>query len=452
MNPAFLKKQRADLVAQAKAITTSAEEAGEGLTDEQLASVNAMTADIKRLDAQIASVEELAELERTAPAAEVVAVVPEAPAEIPKVTGGHVRADEDDNRGFKTPRDFMMSVMRAGQGYRADERLLPLRKITEAAEGRPGLQAAAGSDEQSVGSNPYGGFAVPTGFSPQMLRVSPEGDPAAGTRRIPMGSPTVKIPARTDKNHTTSVSGGLTVSRRAETSAASSSRMEMELIALESNMLIGLAYVTEELLTDSPMSFAALIQAGFADEIGSSILNEKLNGSGVGEYLGVNNSAAKVTVAKEGAQTADTIVGNNIVKMRAQCWGYGGAVWLANHDCGPTLAGAHIAGTNGDVAIYQPSLQEGRPSTLYGRPIFFSEYLETVGDLGDILLVNWGEFLEGILENPQTAESMHVRFANHERTFKVWTRNAGAPWWKSPITPKKGASQLSPIVALAARA
>ena len=52
----------------------------------------------------------------------------------------------------------------------------------------------------------------------------------------------------------------------------------------------------------------------------------------------------------------------------------------------------------------------------------------------------------------QSAESVHVRFENHERTFKLWTRNCGAPWWRSALTPNKGANSLSPIVLLAARA
>ena len=38
----------------------------------------------------------------------------------------------------------------------------------------------------------------------------------------------------------------------------------------------------------------------------------------------------------------------------------------------------------------------------------------------------------------------------HERVFKFWIRNAGAPWWSSALTPKKGADTLSPFVVIAA--
>jgi len=67
-------------------------------------------------------------------------------------------------------------------------------------------------------------------------------------------------------------------------------------------------------------------------------------------------------------------------------------------------------------------------------------------------LANWSQYLEGTYENLQSAESIHVRFLNHETTFKFWLRNAGAPWWRTVLTPKKSASTLSPFVVLAARA
>ena len=88
---------------------------------------------------------------------------------------------------------------------------------------------------------------------------------------------------------------------------------------------------------------------------------------------------------------------------------------------------------------------------LDGRPCIFTEFASTLGTVGDLILGNWSEYLEGIYQPMQTAESMHVRFVNHERTFKFWTRNAGQFWWKSALTPQNGANTLSPIVTLATR-
>ncbi len=259
----------------------------------------------------------------------------------------------------------------------------------------------------------------------------------------------VEIDARTDKDHTTSVSGGLTVSRKAETSAAVASRMEFEKVTLHARGLFGVAYSTRELLTRTPRAFAAILSAGFRDQFASHLINERINGTGAGEFLGFMKSPCLATVAKESAQVADTIVTANILKMRARAWGYQNAVWLANHDTIPQL-GQLQGGDN--AHIYMPSMREDIPDILLGRPIVFTEYMETLGDLGDIACCNFTQYLEGTLTPLMGEESIHVRFLEHENTFKFWLENDGAPWWRAGLTPKKGAATLSPFVALAARA
>lgn len=386
------------------------------------------------------------------------------------ITVGAPRAEKDPKKGFESHKDFLLAAMAdAGvrdRGQLADERLRPLAmfdKDDKNASGElafllplaftPGsILAAAGSDEQGTYSDRYGGFAVPSTLLPGLKTIPHDADPTAGrTQPLPMQTPTVEILARVDKDHSSSVSGGFTVTRRPETGAMTPSRMSIEKVTMKATSLFGLAYETEELLTDSPMSYAAIVATGFADQFPAHILNEKIRGTGVGEFLGVLNSDAKVQVAKETGQAADTIVANNIIKMAARSWGFGNAIWMANQDTRPQLAVLHIpVGTAGHL-LYQPSQQEGFPDMLWGRPVFYNEYCSTVGDEGDLLLVNWSEYLEGLYQPLQSAESIHVRFLNHERTFKFWLRNAGAPWWRSALTPAKSTVTLSPIVTLAAR-
>lgn len=363
------------------------------------------------------------------------------PAERPRVTVVNHDYAADEGFGFRSPREFLVAVMQARpDANRMDDRLRPL------------WQAAAGSDEQQGGTDAYGGFLVPSTMLPQVFMIPAEVDPFAGrVTQIPMATPSVEISARVDKNHTSSVSGGFTVTRKAETVAATSSRSEFEQILYKATKQVGLAYVTEELLTDSPISFASIVQRGFSDEFAAATLSERLTGTGAGEFLGILKSPCLVSVAKEGGQAADTIVKANLVKMRARCWRYGspGTFWLANHDTIPQLADLNT-GTGG-VQLWLPSLREDVPDLLLGKPIFFSEFAETLGDQGDIIICNAGEYLEGEYQPLQSADSTHVRFVEHERAFKLWRRNAGAPWWRSALTPKKGASTLSPFVTLDAR-
>ena len=125
---------------------------------------------------------------------------------------------------------------------------------------------------------------------------------------------------------------------------------------------------------------------------------------------------------------------------------------MANHDTLPQLMLLNQSVGTGGVPVWQPSAREDRPDTLLGRPIFFTEYTDTVGNADDILLCNWSQFLEGVYQPMQSAESIHVRFLNNERTFRFSLRNAGSCWWRAALTPKNSSNTLSPFVGLAARA
>lgn len=401
----------------------------------------------------------------------------------PQVTSMHHRADDDRARGFNSHRDFLLAALDdSGATSRdavRDERLKPLAVVDdgeqEGREGRRGARvaarepgmafvlpeaytprsvlAAAGSDEQGAYADNYGGALVPRAMLPMMLSVGFEGDPTAGrTQPIPMETPIVDIPARTDKDHRTSVVGGFTVTRKPETVLGTGSRAQTELVSLKAAGLFGFGFATEDLLAMSALSFVAIIDTGFRTQFPAAILNEKIRGGGGNEFLGVKNSPAKIAVTKDDNQAADTITGNNIIRMAARQWNFGNSIWLANHDTRPQLATASIViGTSG-VLLYQPAKEEGFPDMLWGRPVFYTEFCDKVGDEGDLMNIDWSQYLEGIHTPLQSAESVHVRFLNHERAFKFWIRNAGAPWWRSALTPNKSDDTLSPIVTLAARA
>lgn len=365
---------------------------------------------------------------------------------------GHIEVknafEDDPNKGFKSSQEFFKSVMQASiSGRTNDDRLLFLSGK------RTGFQAAVGSDEQGTYADPYGGFLVPSGFVPNLLQVAAEGDPTAGrTTAIPMASPKVAIPARTDKTHTSSVSGGLVVYRRSETQAVTASRMTVEQIELSAVPLMGLSYATEELIADSAISLVALIEAGFRDEFASKVLNEKINGTGAGTMEGVINAPCTISVSAETGQDADSIVYENVINMRSRCWGYQNAIWLYNHDCLPQLMQLVMTiGTSG-VPMWQNSAREDRPDMLLGRPAFPTEYCPIVGDAGDLILGNWSQYLEGTYQPLESAESLHVRFEYNERTFRFLMRNDGRCWWRSALTPKKSTVTLSPFVVIAARA
>lgn len=400
-------------------------EAGDDITAEQLDQIEALLNEADAIEAKAQRLSAMNARLGAAPAAKSVSV-------------GAVKVSEpeftkDPMAGFKSPVEFFKSITENKGRAGNDERLRFL--------------AAAGSDEMNTVDGQYGGFAVPVGMYGETMKTTPEGDPTVGyTKEIPMEAPVVKINARVDKNHSTSVVGGLTVARRAEMNAATSSRQSLEQIVLNVNSLDGLTYATDELINDSPSTVAALL-ADFPAAFADKEFQEKLNGTGNGQFEGINNNPAMITVTKESAQTADTVVVANLAKMMSRVYGLGQSIWLANHDVLPQLI--DLGGS--DKNIWSADAREGFSGTLFGRPIFFTEYLPTVGDAGDIMLVNWAEYLVGNYQGVSTESSIHVRFVEHEQAFRFSKRNDGRGWWRSVLTPKNGSTK-SPFVKLGARA
>jgi HK97 family phage major capsid protein len=445
-----LREARAKALDEAQALQDAAEAEDRDLTKKEAAEADALLDDAEAKQAEIQATEAgdqrkarlaagRAQLDQSR-GRQTAPDTPEQPARVPIVTVKQAWED-DPGRGYKTPRAFMLDVIQAGMGRPMSERLTPLK-----------VQATAGSDEAGGYSDPYGGFTIPTIFRPDVMQMGVEADPMLGrTTVIPMEVPVVPVAARVDKDHSTSVSGGLRVYRRAEADTVAASRMKFEQIKLEANPLMGISYATEELLTDSASSFAALIAAGFRDEFTSRIIGERLTGTGVGQFMGIMNSPCLISITKETGQAADTLVYENIIKMRARVWKYENAIWMANQDCLPQLMTMVMEIGAGGVPIYHTDAREDVADTLLGRPVVYSEYMKTVGDKGDIVCANWSQFIEGVYEGLQGVESIHVRFVYNERAFRFTMRNAGAPWWRTALTPKNGAT-LSPFVTLNARA
>ncbi len=355
--------------------------------------------------------------------------------------------EDDPKCGYANHIEFFKDIIQAGIDGKPSEKLLKAQEILK-------RKNTVGGDEAKVSNNPDGGFLIPPTFMPGVMVTDPQAlqaDTGKLTRNIPMDTSVVYINARVDKNHSSSVSGGFRIYRREEAATVTPSKVQFEQIKFEANSLMGIAFATEEILTRSPSSFAALIQTGFDDERISKLNYERLWGTGVGEFVGIMNSPAVISVDKEGSQTADTIVGANITKMRARIWGYNNAVWMVNQDCYQQLISLHITGTKTDVFLFNPARGIDIPDTLLGRPVMFDENMATLGDKGDIALINWREYLEGQLGGSSFQESIHVRFVNNERAFRFVIYNAGAPWWRSALTPKKSSTTLSPFVTLAVR-
>jgi HK97 family phage major capsid protein len=211
--------------------------------------------------------------------------------------------------------------------------------------------------------------------------------------------------------------------------------------------LYGLVYVTNRMLRDAP-AMAAYTKRVLRQQLSFRLDSEIWSGNGAGQCLGVMNSNLPVTVAKETSQTAGTIVAENVVKMMGRFKGnLRSAAWFVNQDC---LSQFPLM-TIGDTPVYTPDFRGNPFGALFSLPIVPVEFCATLGNLGDIVLADWSEYLLVTKGGVEEAESIHVKFLTDETAFRFIMRNNGQPMHDKPITPLNGTNTLSPFVTLAAR-
>jgi HK97 family phage major capsid protein len=351
---------------------------------------------------------------------------------------------------FRTFGEQLAAVVRAGRNGEIDPRLLSLRAIS--------------GHNETVPSE--GGFLVQQDFAAEIVQRSYEnGQILSRCRKIPLGANSngMKIPAIDETSRVTgSRWGGVRVYRLPEGGDKQASKTKLRLMELSLKKMAGVAYATDEMLQDSTALESILSQA-FQEELTFTSENEVIRGSGAGEMLGILNSGAMISVAKEASQVGVTFVAENAIKMWSRMWSRSraNAVWLINQDVEPQLYQMNVkiknvAGTEnvGGMPVYIPAggLSSSPYGALFGRPVIPVEYTETLGTAGDVILADFSQYIIIEKGGVQQASSIHVRFLNDEQVFRWVVRNDGQPTWNAPLTPFKGTNTLSPFITTAVRA
>ena len=344
-----------------------------------------------------------------------------------KITATSDRAGKDT---FLSLGEQLVAVRRAGMpGGHVDPRLR-------------NIQAATGLGE-TVPSE--GGFLVQTDFATDMLKdVFETGILASRCRRIQISGTanSIKINGIDETSRATTRYGGILAYWLHEAGTKVATKPKFRQIELNLHKLIGLCYATEELLADAA-ALEGIIRDGFKGEFGFRIDDAIINGTGAGEPLGIITSGAKVSVAKEAAQPADTIMTENIVKMYSRLFASSrpSSIWLINQNVEPQLFTLHLDVGTGGIPVYMPAGGlSGLPyGTLFGRPVRPIEQCQALGDQGDIILADFPNgYILAEKGGMKSDVSIHVQFLYDEEVFRFVIRVDGQPVRASVLTPYKG--------------
>jgi len=326
----------------------------------------------------------------------------------------------------------------------------------------PSFSAAASG--LNTGTCTECGFLVRTDYSTMLLYKAMTESvlaPLCSSVTLSEGSDSFEAPYIDETSRATgSRFGGVRIYRAGEADTVTASKPKFGRFEIRLEELMGIAYATERSLRDAGV-LAQVIAKSFASEFAYTIDDEILNGDGNARCLGILNSPATVSVAKETSQVAATIVAENILKMHSRMPAKmrNGAVWIHNQDCEPqfpqmNIKVKNVAGSEnvGGLPIFSPPNVLSPVPSLYGKPLVAAEQAKTLGTVGDLYFANLSEYLLVKKGGLEMAESVHVRFLYNEKTFRFMFPINGAPTWKSALTPANGSNTLSPFVSLATRA
>jgi HK97 family phage major capsid protein len=309
------------------------------------------------------------------------------------------------------------------------------------------LRNAAGSTVPSDG-----GFLIPEILRSDILQLALEGAvvrPYATV--IPMDSLTVPIPAVDETSRVSNIFGGIQFYWTAEGGAGVDSSAKFAQINLVAKKLFGYSGIPNELLADAA-AFVAWFGQAFPSAYGWFEDIAFLGGDGTDKPLGVLNGPGVVNYSRTGG--ANTIIYDDIVKMFSRMYpaSMRNSRWVANISTFPQLAELSFTPAGGSapvpVMLWQMNAIGEPQATLMGRPIDFTEKTPQLGTAGDLMLVDWSQYLIGDRQAMSLESSNDYLFGTDKTAFRILGRLDGQPWLRSAITPHSGGPTLSPYVVL----
>jgi HK97 family phage major capsid protein len=294
-----------------------------------------------------------------------------------------------------------------------------------------------------------GGYLVPTEYLNDMVEapepfvevVQPRARVIRGSRRsiqIPVLDQTGAFAAAGKPNYW----GGLLSYWTEEAAGKTTTEPDFKQLELVAHKLAGYTQASDELLADSAIGLDQMLRGLFAGAVRWRRDYAYLRGTGVGQPLGVINSGALLTTARD---VANQISANDIHSLLQIFMpsSMGHAVWVISQTCMEQIA-ALGDGTN---YIWAPNAQEPLPMRLYGIPVIWTEKLPALGTTGDILLADFNYYY--IYERGGLAidVSQHYAFTSDLTTWRFVYRTDGQPSLSAPIY-IDNANQISPFVAL----
>ena len=322
---------------------------------------------------------------------------------------------------------------------------------------RPVIRDAAQGMSERIPSE--GGFLVPWILTEQVLNYTAGAIVRPRATPVPMSSLQQAIPSLSafDEGDGNQALGGMKFSVVEEGTTIPATAPAFDRLQLEARKYGGyLANVPAELLSDASSAMGDLlgriIAAGYAwweDELW-------INGTGVGQPQGLVNAPGALAVDR----AAEGVVG--LVDVAAMMEALhpeaerGAACWLVNSQVFDYFLTLSLGVGESPSATYVPASEwlfydsAAKCWRLIGLPCFPHDHNPALGDTGDVILADLGQYLIGdLLALTVELSAAGAGFASDTVNIRVRSRIDGRFWPQSTFTTAAGAT-VSPLVVLSA--
>ncbi len=299
-----------------------------------------------------------------------------------------------------------------------------------------------------------GGFAIQPNISATLIEplFAQGGDAVLGRLRqtnITSGND-MSFVAIDETTQSGSVWGGVTVYWLSEADARTPSTAKLRKVELKLKDVAGLMYLTNDLMKDAP-ALSQRLENGFRIALRNELVRVVIRGTGAGQPLGFLNSSGKISISAETGQLAATIVLENLLNMRERITPGSNPVWLYNPTCFKQLFQTQVGlGTSGAL-VSGMSLQSAGIQSILGYAAVECPWCSVLGTVGDIVLVDLGQYEFIHQGGEEIAYSAHLRFLYDEMAMRVIYRCDGRMSAIATTTSPDGTTTVAPVITLATR-
>ena len=220
-------------------------------------------------------------------------------------------------------------------------------------------------------------------------------------------------------------------------------------VSLVVKKLYGYTRASDELNDDSIISLSDFLNSDLGMAGGIAWMEDYafLNGTGVGQPLGVINAGATISIAR---QVQNSVTYEDLTRMLEAHLETSNSIWVASISLKNILMNMTYP-TGNPSLVWQPSARDGMPGTLFGRPIYWTEKVPLVGSAGDIGLYDFKHYWLGDRQAMTLASTNAEYFKYDQISWRMVHRVDGRPWLNTPITLQDGTTTVSPFVILGAK-